>query len=130
VIALAIFGISLAVSATRGAPQNANLAIPGNQALQKSAANKSVDDPDWTELKSSMEKMHVAMMSMETSGNSDADFVRLMIPHHQAAIDMARTELLYGKDPQTRRLAQQIINAQQSEITLMKLWLKRHDASP
>ena len=130
VIALAIFGISLAVSATRGAPQNANLAIPGNQALQKSAANKSVDDPDWTELKSSMEKMHVAMMSMETSGNSDADFVRLMIPHHQAAIDMARTELLYGKDPQMRRLAQQIINAQQSEITLMKLWLKRHDASP
>ena len=130
VIALAIFGISLAVSATRGAPQNANLAIPGNQALQKSAANKSVDDPDWTELKSSMEKMHVAMMSMYTSGNSDADFVRLMIPHHQAAIDMARTELLYGKDPQMRRLAQQIINAQQSEITLMKLWLKRHDASP
>jgi uncharacterized protein (DUF305 family) len=129
VIALAIFGISLAVSATRGDPQNGNLAIPENQALQKGATNKSTDSPDWTELKSSMEKMHVAMMSMETSGNSDVDFVRLMIPHHQAAIDMARTQLLYGKDPQMRRLAQEIITAQQSEIELMKLWLKRHDSS-
>jgi uncharacterized protein (DUF305 family) len=49
-----------------------------------------------------------------------------MLPHHQAAIDMARVELTQGKDPQMRRLAQEIIVDQQSEIDLMHLWLKQH----
>ena len=65
------------------------------------------------------------MTSVEPTGNSDADFVKVMIPHHQAAIDMAKTQLLYGKDPQMRRLAQEIITDQQSEIELMNLWLKQ-----
>jgi hypothetical protein len=47
--------------------------------------------------------MHLVMHSIAASGNSDADFVRLMIPHHQAAIDMAKTQLLYGKDAQMRK---------------------------
>jgi uncharacterized protein (DUF305 family) len=72
-----------------------------------------------------MEKMRAAMASVTPSGDSDVDFVRLMLPHHQAAIDMAKTELVYGKDPQMRRLAQEIITDQQSEITLIQLWLKR-----
>ena len=66
------------------------------------------------------------MGSVAASGNSDVDFVRPMLPHHQAAVDMARTQLLYGKDPQMRRLAQEIITDQQSEIDLMRLWLKQH----
>jgi uncharacterized protein (DUF305 family) len=86
-------------------------------------------DPDWTELQQSMEKMHAAMASVKPSGNSDTDFVRLMLPHHQAALDMAKTELVYGKDPQMRRLAQEIITDQQSEIELMQLWLKQHPNS-
>jgi uncharacterized protein (DUF305 family) len=49
-----------------------------------------------------------------------------MLPHHQAAIDMARAQLLYGKDPQMRRIAQEIITDQQSEIELMQLWLKQN----
>jgi uncharacterized protein (DUF305 family) len=73
-----------------------------------------------------MEKMHVAMASVARSGSSDVDFVRLMLPHHQAAIDMARVQLVYGKDPQMRRLAQEIITDQQSEIALMHLWLAQH----
>jgi uncharacterized protein (DUF305 family) len=73
-----------------------------------------------------MGKMHAAMASVDASGNSDADFVRLMIPHHQAAIDMAKTQLLYGTDQQMRRLAQEIITDQQSEIELMNLWLRQH----
>jgi uncharacterized protein (DUF305 family) len=72
-----------------------------------------------------MDKMHMAMGAVAPSGNSDVDFVRLMIPHHQAAIDMAKTQLLYGKDPQMRRLAQEIITDQQSEIELMQRWLKQ-----
>jgi len=83
---------------------------------------------DWTELIAGMDRMHAAMGSVERSGDSDVDFVRLMLPHHQAAIDMAKTQLLHGKDPQMRRLALEIITDQQSEIVLMQLWLKQHDA--
>jgi len=89
-------------------------------------AQGSAVDQNWSELVATMEKMHVAMASVEPSGNSDVDFVRLMIPHHQAAIDMAKTQLLCGKDPQVRRLAQEIITDQQLEIELMNLWLKQH----
>ena len=80
----------------------------------------------WQELGRGMEKMHAGMRSIKPSGNSDIDFARLMLPHHQAAIDMAKTELVYGKDPQMRRLAQEIIIDQQSETQLMQLWLKDH----
>jgi uncharacterized protein (DUF305 family) len=66
------------------------------------------------------------MAARKPSGDADADFVELMIPHHQAAIDMAKTELVFAKDPQMRRLAQEIITDQQSEIQLMQIWLKRH----
>ncbi|PYJ42770.1 MAG: DUF305 domain-containing protein [Verrucomicrobia bacterium] len=82
-------------------------------------------DPDWSELIASMDKMHMAMGAIDRSGNSDVDFVRLMLPHHQAALDMAKTQLMYGKDPQMRRLAQEIIADQQLEIELMQRWLKQ-----
>ena len=67
-----------------------------------------------------------AMSSLKSTGNNDEDFVRLMLPRHQAALDMAKTELLHGQDPQMRRLAQEIITDQQSEIELMQLWLRQH----
>ncbi len=102
------------------------LAIQAQKAMHKHAVRKPIADSAWSELQSSMAKMHATMASVDASGNSDADFVRLMIPHHQAAIDMAKTQLLYGRDPQMRRLAQEIITDQQSEIELMNLWLQQH----
>jgi len=103
------------------------LAVPAPQpSPNPSLSDKRAADPAWSELSSSMEKMHVAVGSIRRSGDSDVDFVTLMLPHHQAAIDMARTQLMYGKDPQIRRLAQEIITDQQSEIELMQLWLKQH----
>src|SRR6266550_5333420 len=87
-------------------------------------------DPDWSELVASMDKMHMAMGAIKRSGNADVDFVRLMLPHHQAAIDMAKTQLLYGKDAQMRMLAQEIITDQQSEIELMQGWLKQRGSAP
>ena len=104
------------------------LAMPAPQHDSHAPLGDKPDvDPAWSELKSSMEKMHVAMGAIEPSGNSNVDFVRLMLPHHQAAIDMAKTELMHGKDPEMRRLAQEIITDQQSEIELMQLWLKQHE---
>ena len=88
-------------------------------------SNQSSNDPNWAELIASMDKMHMAMSAVARSGNSDSDFVRLMLPHHQAAIDMAKTQLVHGKDPQMRRLAQEIITDQQLEIELMQRWLKQ-----
>lgn len=56
----------------------------------------------------------------------DASFAAMMAPHHQGAVDMARLQLLYGKDPELRRLAQSIIAEQQVEIQQMQAWLRKH----
>jgi uncharacterized protein (DUF305 family) len=69
-------------------------------------------------------KMHKAM-SITYTGNADTDFVNGMIPHHEGAVDMAKTVLAFGKDPEVRKLAEAIIKAQESEIALMREWLKK-----
>lgn len=63
-------------------------------------------------------------MAVPLTGDADRDFLASMIPHHQGAIDMAEVVLKHGKDPKVRKLAQDIINAQQKEIATMKAWLK------
>jgi uncharacterized protein (DUF305 family) len=72
-----------------------------------------------------MRVMHNGMQTAPQTGDPDRDFVTMMIPHHQGAIDMAKGVLLYGKDPQIRRLAQEIITDQQHEVQLMQLWLAK-----
>jgi len=59
-------------------------------------------------------------MHVRPSGNIDRDFATMMIPHHQGAIDMARAELRHGSNERLRRLAQEIVVAQQQEITVMQ----------
>ena len=90
-----------------------------------SMGQMATHDTSWVALMKNMETMHAGMADVKPSGNEDADFVNLMLLHHQAAVDMAKTELLYGNDPQMRRLAQEIITDQESEIQLMQLWLSR-----
>ena len=65
-------------------------------------------------------------MAITYSGNADVDFARGMIPHHQGAIDMAKIELEYGKDPELKKLAEEIIKAQESEIAFLKAWLAKN----
>lgn len=70
-------------------------------------------------------KMHKAM-DIAFTGNADVDFVRGMIAHHQGAIDMAKVELEHGKDPAIRKLAEDVITAQQGEIKMMEEWLAKN----
>ena len=63
-----------------------------------------------------MERMMRDMHTLGYTGNSDVDFLAMMIPHHAAAVEMARLVLLHGRDPATRRLAEDILAAQAIEI--------------
>jgi hypothetical protein len=69
-----------------------------------------------------MDRM-MAGMTVGPSGDVDRDFVAMMVPHHQGAVDMAVLELRYGHNEQLRRIAQEIIVDQQQEITAMRLAL-------
>ena len=102
------------------------LAAPATQHTSHPQEGMPADAPYWEGLMDSMARMHAAMSSTGPSADPDRDFVALMLPHHQAAIDMARIELTFGKDPQLRRLAQEIVTDQESEIQLMRLWEKTH----
>jgi uncharacterized protein (DUF305 family) len=70
-------------------------------------------------------RMHEGM-AIEFTGNSDVDFVRGMIPHHQGAVDMARIVLEHGQDPEVKAFAEGIIAAQEAEIKWMNDWLARN----
>ena len=72
------------------------------------------------ENEAAMKKM-MTDMAVNPTGDVDADFVAMMVPHHQGAIDMAVAVLRHGRNPQIRRLAQEIIVTQQQEIAAMRL---------
>ena len=69
--------------------------------------------------------MGQSMHAVGSTGNPDRDFARMMIKHHRGAIDMARTQLQYGADPEMRRLADEFIAAPENEIAFMEDWLAR-----
>ena len=69
-----------------------------------------------------MTKMMIDM-GIRPSGDVDTDFVAMMVPHHQGAIEMAQAELRYGRNEPLRRMAQEIIVTQLQEITAMRLSL-------
>jgi hypothetical protein len=89
-----------------GGAQEVNPSSPNDAYLKESAA--------------AMNKMMIDM-DVKSTGDVDRDFVGMMIPHHQGAIDMAQALLKYGKNEQLRRLAQEIIITQQQEIAAMRL---------
>ena len=71
-----------------------------------------------------MSKMQSSMPKEET-GDADKDFARMMIPHHQGAIDMSKVELQYGKDPIMKELAQKIVKESEQGIKDLKTQLDK-----
>jgi uncharacterized protein (DUF305 family) len=72
-----------------------------------------------------MKAMH-ENMTIAPTGDADIDFMRGMIPHHQGAIDMAKIVLAHGKDSEVKKLAEDVIRAQESEIAFMREWLAKN----
>jgi len=82
----------------------------------------SEEQPFLSENDAAMKKM-MADMTIKPTGDVDRDFVAMMMPHHQGAVDMAQAELKYGHNERLRRLAQEIVVNQQQEIAVMRLAL-------
>ena len=85
-----------------------------------------VDNPADKAFLGAMHDMMVGMHRNMPTGNTDRDFVRLMVPHHQSAVEMAKAELQYGTDADLKTLAQAIVTDQEREIALMKAWEDKH----
>jgi uncharacterized protein (DUF305 family) len=115
-------GAALTIAAL---PANAqqSASMPG---MKMSGSANTGSNPSTPAFKEADEKMMKEMSAPPYGGNTDKDFVAHMIPHHQGAIDMAKVELKYGKDPDMKRLAKSIIKAQNEEIAYMKKWQAKH----
>ena len=87
----------------------------------------SADSAMQQELMQGMDQMNQDMMAAAQYKDPDVAFAAGMLPHHIGAVKMAEVELKYGKDPEMRKLAEDIINAQQAEIEQMQKWLKAHN---
>src|ERR1700675_221492 len=92
--------------------------IRGAMPIQSVAdrSNGSEEQAFLSENEAAMKKM-MADMTIRPTGDVDRDFVAMMVPHHQGAVDMANAELKYGHNEQLRRLAREIVAHQQQEIT-------------
>ena len=98
----------------------------GHGAPAKAATAATAVAPSTAEFEAGATRMHSGM-AITYAGNTDIDFARGMIPHHQGAIDMAQVQLRHGKDPAMRKLATEIIQAQEKEIAFLRNWLAKHD---
>lgn len=122
----AFLGLSLALA---GGLALAQETMGGMDMAAMGMSMESMADEGMKPFMAPMDTM-MASMPMTSSGMPDADFLLMMIPHHQSAIDMARVELEMGTDEETRAMAQLIIETQEGEIAEMRAMLERMGVEP
>lgn len=110
-----------------GMGANQGMTGQGQGMHQGQRARNMPKDPASRAYMQSMQKMNRDMHRPMT-GDADQDFARMMATHHQGAIDMARVELQYGKDPDLKAMAQKVIDDQTKEIQQLQDWMKQHPA--
>jgi uncharacterized protein (DUF305 family) len=123
-IALAVVTTLFSAAALAQNAPAASDAMPGMNMEQHTP--KPTDVSSTAAYQAADQKMMSGMSAIEYTGDPDRDFVAHMVPHHQGAVEMARVELKYGKDSRLRKLAKDIIAAQDKEIAFMKQWLEQH----
>jgi hypothetical protein len=95
----------------------------GQREPGRAAAQSAPPSGPSGEMVGAMHRMHETTNRLPMSGDIDRDFVALMIPHHQSAVEMAQTYLKHGQDPALRRLSENVIASQEAEIRQMR---RRH----
>lgn len=121
----AVFAIaSVALTSQAAFAQHAGHGSHSGHSAAKPAATDSAATKAY---RAANEKMHKDM-DIAFSGDADVDFARGMIPHHQGAVDMARIVLEHGKDPELRKLAEEVVRTQESEMKFMREWLAKRGA--
>ena len=119
--------ITLAGAALPGSSALAQHAGHGSHSGHSTAKPAATDSAATKAYRAANDKMHKDM-DIAFTGDADADFARGMIPHHQGAVDMAKIVLQYGKDPEIRKLAEDVVRSQENEIKFMREWLAKRGA--
>jgi uncharacterized protein (DUF305 family) len=126
VTALALFSAAAYAQMQHGFGDSHGGMTQGGMAGSTSPQPKGDTGPSSQGFHAANLKMHGAM-DIAFTGRADVDFIKGMIPHHQGAIDMAKVEIAFGKDPEVKKLAESIIKAQETEIAQMQAWLKKNE---
>lgn len=128
---IALLSLSTTFAVAQDAAKPADHSTMNHDAMAHDAKSVGMTNPKGDQGPSSQAftkanaRMHEGM-AITYTGKADVDFAKGMIAHHQGAIDMAKVELEFGTDPNLRALAQEVIQAQETEIARMKDWLAKN----
>ena len=124
-LAAALAGGAYAQS-SHGGHGSSSAAMPGiDSEMMAEMQPKPTDTASTREYKEAHRKM-MKDMHKPFTGDPDVDFRVHMIPHHQGAVDMAKIALKHAKDPETKKMAEDVIKEKDREVAEMRAWLKKN----
>ena len=125
VLVAAVIGYVVIGSQEPGTAPSGMHGTDHGSADQAPPEHPAADNPAVKAYQEANARMHEAM-SAPATGDADRDFATAMIAHHQGAIDMAHILLQYGRDPELRAMAEDVVEVQQREIEFLQRWLTEH----